>query len=317
MGCRQSDFANRRGWVLNAMVAALLIAAASLKARSAIPAADGWALAQVLFEFAAAIWLLSGWRAAQAWLLVVCMFAVFTALTGYKAVQRARFCGCFGKVEVDPRLTLVMDAGVLGSLLCWRRPLRRVSPRRGLFFRMGLAGTAVAVALVAAPALQHRLYARPVSTSRTASLLGDANGDFIILDPESWLGQPLPLTGYVRPSVSHWPSGTCVVLLYHDECPECQAVLDWLEQSRRRLAHAAHLVVLRFPPFSGASSDLLRQASNASVYRLRDDRDWFAPTPTLLVVQDGLVRRVIDAPSLRNHRSDSRDLGLLTAVSGR
>ncbi len=54
------------------------------------------------------IWLVSGLFRKAAWLLGVLALFVFLADTLYKALADAESCGCFGSVEVDPWITLIV-----------------------------------------------------------------------------------------------------------------------------------------------------------------------------------------------------------------
>jgi len=124
--------------VLRVAVASLLLVAAVLKAQQLAtePVADNslltyrWALiAQVEFEIALGLWLLSGLYRRLAWAVATTCFVGFCGVTLYKGVTGEASCGCFGRIRVNPWYTLLLDVSVVILLLLFRpdlRPARRV-----------------------------------------------------------------------------------------------------------------------------------------------------------------------------------------------
>ncbi len=108
------------------LAALVLLAAATLKLAPLLnPERLLWLTAQeristalvAAIEMVAAVWLISGYRPRAAWAVVVGLFMVFAAVAAAKAVAGEASCGCFGAIEVDPRVTLLIDAIVLVGLL--------------------------------------------------------------------------------------------------------------------------------------------------------------------------------------------------------
>jgi hypothetical protein len=75
---------------------------------------------QVEFELALGIWLLSGLFKRAAWLAAVVCFGLFCCVTLYKGLIGAASCGCFGKVHVNPWITLfAIDLPATMLLFCF------------------------------------------------------------------------------------------------------------------------------------------------------------------------------------------------------
>ena len=68
-------------------------------------------------EFLLALWLLSGLYRQAAWRAALGCFGIFTCITLYKAMSGEGSCGCFGRVQINPWYTLVIDLGAIGLLL--------------------------------------------------------------------------------------------------------------------------------------------------------------------------------------------------------
>lgn len=108
----------------------LLISAALLKGHQLMtePVAnrDIWSyrpflIFQVESELALGIWLLSRLFRRLAWLVAGFLFGLFCCFTFYKALTGAASCGCFGKVHVNPWITLAaIDLPAVATLIAFR-----------------------------------------------------------------------------------------------------------------------------------------------------------------------------------------------------
>lgn len=63
------------------------------------------------------IWLVSGYARRSAWLAGVALFAILAAVSAYLGWIGQTSCGCFGKVEVSPWVSLIADVVALVLLL--------------------------------------------------------------------------------------------------------------------------------------------------------------------------------------------------------
>ena len=129
-------------------VAAVLIFAALTKVwQTATEPADGmpWlAMGHVLFESGLTLLLLSGiWPRLVKWATII-VFAVFFCVAVHLAMKSAASCGCFGNVQVDPKITAGLDALIVLLLILssaenqWKRPSRKqvMFVAVGMFFAL-------------------------------------------------------------------------------------------------------------------------------------------------------------------------------------
>ena len=101
-------------------------------------------LAGLEVEALVGLWLLSGVARRGAWLAAVGLFTLLAAVSIYLVAVGQPSCGCFGRVEVSPWLSLTLDAVCVAALLASR------PSGRWQFTRQTLLLTAVATLSVAA-----------------------------------------------------------------------------------------------------------------------------------------------------------------------
>lgn len=111
----------------------ILIAASMLKAHQLITVPivtegfwESWLflVIQVPLELSLGIWLVSGLFRKAGWILAVMCFAGFIIVTLYKALAGEVSCGCFGRVDVNPWITLWFVDILFFVLLVLFRPVR-------------------------------------------------------------------------------------------------------------------------------------------------------------------------------------------------
>jgi hypothetical protein len=278
-----------RGTAARFGCAAALLAAATLKTYQlatdpALGILYGSRLLQVglvQFEYALAIWLLSGqWpRYCRAAALVT--FVGFAGVAAYLALTNAESCGCFGHVSMNPWLTLGID--ITCALAVWRWRPDPAAAMGWMRASMGPMGAILLVA-VAAPAvaaiLPYRFTATGLSTDQP----------LVLLEPETWIGQRFPLFHEidVGPRLSH---GSWVIVLFHHECSHCQAILPRYEQLAQEPTTdgegAFKIALIELPPYGANEPSSLCERG-----RLNADKEWFVETPAEILLQDG---RVVDA----------------------
>jgi hypothetical protein len=120
--------------------------------------------------------------------------------------------------------------------------------------------------------------------SRTATAEGVLTTDtgLVILEPEKWLGQKLPIAGFIDLDLSH---GEWTVVFHRHDCPTCHEVLP----SYVELSSMGHKVALiEVPPFGN-----LNPSESGCVHgQLTADREWFVQTPVEIQLRDGIVTAV-------------------------
>ena len=137
-------------------IAAVLLAAATLKgyALATSPSVSNniftsrpVLIAVIEAEFFLAILLLSRWREGNVRWLTAATFVGFGVWSGYETWSGAESCGCFGRVDVDPKWTFILDVLIV-CLLCAFEPEKSIIESRRLS-RIALGILIPAAALVA------------------------------------------------------------------------------------------------------------------------------------------------------------------------
>jgi hypothetical protein len=77
-------------------------------------------VALIEIEIVLGLWLLSGLAPRAAWLASLVFFTLGAAANLYMAFEGQRSCGCFGRVEVSPWLSLTLDVAAVAALLTLR-----------------------------------------------------------------------------------------------------------------------------------------------------------------------------------------------------
>ena len=125
------------------------------------------------------------------------LFSVFAAFSLYRAVAGYESCGCFGAVKVNPWITFVLDLVVLGCLGVAVKRFGKADRPREDARRAGRA--AAAYVFAGSPILAIMLWTGPTTLGSNGGLV--KSGEFVILDPEGWIGEAFPLTAYLSPEV--------------------------------------------------------------------------------------------------------------------
>jgi len=99
-----------------------------------------------------------------------------------------------------------------------------------------------------------------------------------MLQPETWIGKPLPIAEYIDADLS---SGDWTILLHRHDCPEFQEAVPRYED----LAYQRNIAIVEMPPYN---SELVADGP-ALHARLPDDREWFVQTPVEIQLDDGIV----------------------------
>jgi len=274
------------------LVGSILVVAAVLKASDGsgiVSFADYRVLDQAIHysmiqvELALAACCFSGIKPRATRAALITLFSSFALYALFLVLSGAESCGCFGAVKVNPWWTILLDITLLGVLFLWQPEdwLARVAaPRSPALFLASYA--AVAIPVTAWLALN-----RPAEL-RADSMLADGDG-FVILEPEHWKGQPLPIADHLNIG-EELTAGEWVLLLYHHDCPKCQEAVPQYQELAERLAHdgsATHVALVETPPY--ASAEIHGPPLEGLAGRLSDQREWFVRTPVEIRLNDGIV----------------------------
>lgn len=272
--------------VVRNLCAATLFTAAVFKTHELATqpvAGERWLwIALVNAEIVLAVLLSSGLLPRVTWWSAVATFTAFAFVSGFHLANGSQSCGCFGAKAVHPAATLALDVILLVLLVVYRRPQRSsvharvvASPMRntlaiGVMLSFTLASTIIASTF------------DPAVLDERGTIVGEHRQ--VVLEPENWAGKQFPLLEHVNVAdalrTGHWH-----VLIYHHDCPHCQAVLkQWRSAPREERAHRA---VIEVPPYAANAG--LPMPEGVLVGRLADTHRWFITTPTMLTLSDGVV----------------------------
>jgi thiol-disulfide isomerase/thioredoxin len=254
---------------------------------------------QVESELALGIWLLSGVFKRLAWVAALLCFSLFCGVTLYKGLSGAASCGCFGRVHINPWITLMAvdfpavvamslfrPAGLFGPALTL---VRRQESIRGMvrdllkpsaisFRVVATAGFTLVVLSTTMPVLALN---KPASVTST----------YEVLEPETWVGKELPILEYIDIG-EQLRQGTWLLLFFHHDCPDCQVVIPRYEQIAQDWGSTQgflQIALIEVPPYG---SGPIKPNSPCSLGRLSNVKEWFVATPTTALVRAARVSAV-------------------------
>jgi hypothetical protein len=284
----------------------VLLAAAALKAHQLAtgPVAETdllhsrWFLMiEVEFELLFGLWLLAGPYPRLTWIAALLLFTAFIGVSLYQIVSGEASCGCFGKVPVNPWYTFAFDVAAVLALLVWRPPRRSTpSDSGGRFAKLRAAAVVVVWLIAAIPTAIAMGSYTPTTVDPSGDILGEDS--LVVLEPETWVGKPFPLSKHIDVG-EHLVEGRWIVLLYHLDCPGCRQAMPRYVELSQELAQrpdCPKVAVIELPGHSSEPSEY--QAASCLMGHLSRDREWFATTPVELRLDEGIVTQVTDAEEL-------------------
>ncbi len=276
--------------------ALLLILGAGLKTYqlSTVPDPSNYVLGShllttllVLVEIGVATWLLSGAKPRIAKWAALTLFSLFAVTAAAKWTAGETNCGCFGVIQIHPAIVFFVDAFVIVVLLdqCIRRA-RTDTKASG--FKSSLVWVCgfifAAFCIVSIQSLR--------TTSFNDLGLIETTNDFVILEPETWVGQQLPIIEYLK-HVDKYALETCHLLFYYEDCPHCkQYIATCLETPETH-----PFVFVEVPPYKAPD----QQNTDTVTWAKLDDRfKWFVEAPVELTIENGMVSQVRTRDQLEN-----------------
>ena len=221
-----------------------------------------------------ALWLTVTRHRRLAWWACFILFATFAAYIGILWGNGAASCGCFGASSVPPQVTFFIDIGVLLALLACRAgatppPTPPTSARwRGVLPTL----------IVALPA-----------TAFAVEPLFAADGRPTPVEPAQWAGRSFDFADEIEHG-ERLRRGRWVVLFHHPGCRDCEAALTHVAA---RAAYGA----ADSPKFALVSTAATAAAAGSAPppgfglrTRLRQPDQLVLPTPTTVMIEDGVVR---------------------------
>jgi hypothetical protein len=225
--------------------------------------------------------------------LAVVTFIALAGLSLSQAIEGAKSCGCFGVVPVNPWWTLGFDALAATALLLIRPgPRARSSSSRATAFVGGaiaLTAAGIGLAILTGP---HPTWPMP------SALMAKSRP----LEPQRWVGSPLPLLAEVQPA-DRLSRGRWIVLLYRKRCPHCiEATPQYIRLAQESAARpdAPRVALLQLPPYETGDPP---GADGPPLWRMRlsDPTPWIGRTPVEIQLDEGRVTgvKVLGEPAAR------------------
>jgi hypothetical protein len=294
---------------LRILIAAVLLAAAGLKARylTVTPNLEHGLLDAkwlnqfaVLLELSLGIWLLSGLLQKTAWLVSLVLFTLFVGISFYKAaILQETSCGCFGAVQMNPWVTMTLDMVIVGLLAIFR-PNGMIFHWRiffqeftGLKFGRRFFVIVGIWLVVALPVTYAMMSVNFVTLTPDSVLTGHEKS--ITLEPMNWMGKNFPLFEHIvwenNVPPDELKNGDWKVLLYHVDCQNCQKVLAEIETQSRRQSFEK-LIIIEVPGKERELRNIHGNRNYGKWGRLRDQTEWFVQTPLVLELKNGRVSSV-------------------------
>jgi thiol-disulfide isomerase/thioredoxin len=248
-------------------------------------------LIQIPLELGLGIWLVCGLFRKAGRLLGLIAFGGFILVTLHKGLIGAESCGCFGRVPVNPWITLfVIDIPIFICLAVFRPKGEKLLgppwPNPAHFFAIAIP------TFILLPTIEYILI-----TNKQAKP-----------NVEDWVSKTSK-TAIVEPNLSVeqvaqnlWPmlkdidikqqlqTGLWVVLLYHYDCPDCAQAMPKYEEMYDSLKGNENVINFAFvemPPYGNEKQQLASPDSHVTRGKLNDAKKWFLQTPVVVVLHNG------------------------------
>ncbi len=260
----------------------------------------GLKAALIAWEIFFGLWLISGALPKAARRVAIGCFAVFACYGFYEVLFGKTNCGCFGQVKVNPWCTTMLGIAIVLALVFLAKPAPQFTVHASRWAsRKWPVAVALGIGLAAgiASAMLH-----PKSAVAANGLATADSGKLVILEPHKWLHHRLPVLkdivahGSGKPLGKRLAIGQWIVMFYHASCDECQKTIPVYEALAKRevlSGKTPHVAFIRVPsdPLSPVPLGLFH--SRLALHGTLDSsHEWFATTPIVVELRDGIVHRV-------------------------
>ena len=228
-----------------------------------------------------AIWLICGIFRKAGWLLGITAFAVFSCDTLYKMISGSASCGCFGTVQVDPKVTLfAINLPILALLIAFgpkgEKLLPPPWPKWDHFFGVALP-TFMLLGLLAGVMIKIE---PPIVTEK-----------YELVQEKDWKGSVLPMIEYtdIADQISE---GLWVLFFYHHDCPNCREMMPVYDEMNEMLIgneDAINFAFIEMPPYGPSDDSPVPAGTKCLLGKLDERKKWYGTSPIVIAVQDGIV----------------------------
>lgn len=261
-------------------------------------------LIQIPLELGLGIWLISGLFKKAGWLLGLIAFGGFIGVTLYKGLTGAESCGCFGKVQVNPWVTLfAIDIPIFLCLAAFRPKGEKLLPppwpKAARFFAVAIP------TFILLPTIEYILITNKQAKPNVEDWISKP-AKTVTVEPNKPAGQIVksfwPMLEYIDIK-QQLQTGLWVVLMYHYDCPDCAQAIPKYEGIHNSLAgndNAINFAFVEMPPYGKDNQKLVSPDSQVLSGKLSDAKKWFLQTPVVVVLHHGEVLKVWEgtAPAL-------------------
>lgn len=243
---------------------------------------------QAAIEFVIAVWLVSGvcWRQVQ--LVAGVLFLLFSVANLLKIITGAESCGCFGAVEISPWYTLIANIGAILALSLVASPVLSLPRRHDVIKLLSiLVGGFILYAVMTN-------MIRVVSNSANSPVM-DAEGK-MIFDKDHWIGHQMNLKNVVEID-ANLATGIWVVVFIRSNCAKCVYNLPRQKNLAEEMARqgktprVAFIDLQRHHPLDDAGDAVCPSCAYGG---LKEGRNLPIETPTIILINNGVVTRVLD-----------------------
>jgi thiol-disulfide isomerase/thioredoxin len=224
-------------------------------------------LIQIPLELGLGIWLVCGLFRKAAWMVAVLAFGLFIVVTLQKGLIGAESCGCFGRVKVNPWITLLaIDIPLFLGLVIFRpkglKLLPPPWPSARHFFGVAIP-TFIAFSVII-----------PLLISNKRSML-----------------EYIDIADSLRSNIA-------IVVFYSTECETCHKAIPLYDQMSRDMAgneDSIRFAFIEIPPYASEKDDIVPVGTPCLRGKLDSSKKWYIQTPLVVVVRDGLVVKFWEA----------------------
>ncbi|MFC1738696.1 MauE/DoxX family redox-associated membrane protein [Planctomycetota bacterium] len=276
--------------IVMTVVGAVLLIATILKAHQLLTEPilskgfwESWEffLIQIPLELGLAIWLMCGLFRKAGWLIAVFAFGIFIGVTLHKGIIGVESCGCFGRVHVDPWITLFsLDIPIFLALLVFRpkgcKLLPPPWPSVKHFFGVAIP-TFAAIGIVLPVLIFNK---PPLQTAQ-----------YEVLEADRWVNKELPIFENIDIG-EELSTGVSFILFYHNDCPDCRVAIP--EYDRMARDYDIEQLGLKFafiegPPFDTEEKIPIPGDTPCFSGQLDEQKDWLFTSPLMILTLEGVV----------------------------
>jgi thiol-disulfide isomerase/thioredoxin len=254
-------------------------------------------LIQIPLELGLGIWLVCGLFRKAAWMVAVLSFGLFIAVTLQKGLIGAESCGCFGRVKVNPWITLsAIDIPLFLGLVIFRtkglKLLPPPWPKAAHFF-----GVAIPTFIAFSVIMPVLIFNKPP----------DKTDKYEVVKPKEWIRKEPLSEKQVSEEWSMFKhidiadslrSNIVIVVFYSTGCDTCHKAIPLYDQMGRDMAgneDSIRFAFIEIPPYASEKDSIVPVDTPCLRGKLDSSKDWYIQTPLIVVIRDGLVVKFWEA----------------------